>query len=325
MSIASKAVLINNLQKQFSAVMTADCMTQAMRIVSDQLEQFNVEQTSADGVDMSDFLDAYLSSLRVEGKSELTIARYDYIISRMMRDVGVPTRSITVYHLRKYLADEKSRGLSDRTMESNRQVYNAYFNWLQRECLITANPTANLGAIKYQKKLKSIYSDIDIERLKNACVKKRDKAIVCFLYATGCRISEMCGLNRDNVDLNSLECVVLGKGNKERTVFLDPVAGMTLQEYLESRVDSDPALFMGTRGRLTLDGVRHVLKALQKNTSVNHVHPHKFRRTRATRLIQHGMPIQEVAAILGHEKLDTTMGYVVMNKIDIKNSYRKFM
>lgn len=325
MSIESKAVFVNNIQSKFSSLMTADCMNKAMEIIADQLEGFSLEQTEKRSYGAEEFLEAYVNSLRVEGKSPKTIERYRYLITRMMQAINIPTRSITVYHLRKYLADEKMRGISDRTLEGNRQVYNAYFNWLQRECLIAENPAANLGAIKYQKKIKTVFSEVDIEKMKRSCSSLRDKALICFLFATGCRVSEVVGLNRSDVNLNTMECVVLGKGGKERTVFIDPVAAMVLQEYLNSRFDNKEALFAGREtDRLSAAGIRRALKRVQEMAGVEHVHPHKFRRTRATTLIRHGMPIQEVAEILGHDKLDTTMKYVVLNKVDIKNSYRKY-
>ena len=272
-----------------------------------------------------DLLDAYTAAMQIQGRSEKTIKRYRYLIGRMMREVSVPTRSITVYHLRQYLAKEKARGISDRTLESTRQVFSAYFNWLHREQLVDTNPTANLGAIKYPKKIKVTYSEIDIEKMKFCCKTLRDRAIICFLLSTGCRISEMVGLNRADVDLNNLECTVLGKGNKERTAFLDSVTGMLIRDYLAQRTDDSPALFVSRRGkRLSAQGVRAMMANLAKDSTVDHVHPHKFRRTLATSLIRHGMPIQEVAAILGHDKLDTTMQYVVLDKTDVKNSYRKY-
>jgi site-specific recombinase XerD len=230
-----------------------------------------------------------------------------------------------VYHLRRWLADEKARGISDRTLEGDRQVFSSYFGWLHREGLIASNPVGNLGAIKYQKKEKDIFSDTDIERMKFGAACVRDRAIVHFLRATGCRISEMTQLNRDDVDFANLECRVLGKGNKERTVYLDAVAAMVLQSYLKSRTDACPALFIGKGSdRLTPGGVRFMLSKLGQSSQVQHVHPHKFRRTTATNLIRHGMPIQEVAAILGHDKLDTTMQYVVLDKSIIKSSYQKY-
>ena len=325
MAIEAKVTLLKALERQLSTEITAADMEKVLSALTDQLAGFDVTQLDTQATGPDDLLDAYVAALKIQGRSEKTIDRYTYIIQRLREAVKVPTREITVYHLRSYLASEKARGISDTTLEGNRQVLSAYFNWLQRESLIKTNPTANLGTIRCAKKIKQIYSDVDMERLKYNCKSVRDRAIIAFLSSTGCRISEMTQLNRTDVNLSSLECTVLGKGSKERTVFLSPVAGMLLREYLDSRDDALPALFIG-RGseRITPHGVRAMLTKLSEESSVAHVHPHKFRRTLATNLIRHGMPIQEVAAILGHDKLDTTMEYVVLDKTDTKNSYRKY-
>ena len=324
MAIEAKATLLKALEQQLSTEITAADMAKVLSAVSDQLADYSVIY-AAHETPIDDLLDAYTTAMQIQGRSEKTIERYKYLIGRLMQDVNVPTRSITVYHLRQYLAKEKARGISDRTLEGTREVFSAYFNWLHREQLIDTNPTANLGAIKCPKKIKMTYSEIDIEKMKFCCKTLRDRAIISFLMSTGCRISEMTKLNRDDVDLANLECTVLGKGNKERTVFLDSVTGMLIRDYLNQRKDDSPALFLSKRKkRLTAGGVRAMMVRLAKASTVEHVHPHKFRRTLATSLIRHGMPIQEVAAILGHDKLDTTMQYVVLDKTDVKNSYRKY-
>lgn len=326
MSIEEKALLLNTLEEKLSTMVTAHDMSTVLAAVSDVLESYDVQHVVLAATGKDDMLQAYLSAMQIEGRSEKTIERYRYLIGKLMAAVGVQTRSITVYHLRGFLAKEKSRGLSDRTLEGFRQVYSAYFGWLWRENLIERNPAANLGAIKCAKKIKVVYTEVDLERLKCACCSKRDKAIVTFLAATGCRISEMTQLNRNDVDLNRLECTVLGKGNKERTVYLNPVAGMALSEYLDSRTDKQDALFIGKgTDRIHPGGVRAMLKRIEGKTAVDNVHPHKFRRTLATNLIRHGMPIQEVASVLGHDKLDTTMQYVVLDKSSVKNSYQKYV
>lgn len=325
MSIEAKTVLMKELEKRLSETIPAREMAQIMTVAADALVYFDVAQKETEAYKSDDLLDAYIAAMKVQGRSGKTVERYSYIIKRMMESVKVNTRGITVYHLRQYLMKEKERGISDSTLEGTRQVFSAYFNWLQREGLIDSNPTANLGTIKRQKKIKAIYSDVDIERMKFCCESVRDRAIVSFLLSTGCRISEVCGLNRTDVDVTNLECTVLGKGNKERTVYIDSVTAMLLKEYMASRTDLYPALFVG-RGtqRITPHGVRRMLVKLSEAAKVEHVHPHKFRRTLATNLIRHGMPIQEVASILGHDKLDTTMQYVVLDKSDVKNSYRKY-
>jgi len=325
MAIEAKATLLRTLEKQLSAEITAADLAKVLSAVSDLLGDYDV-QMMPDTYEADDLLDAYISALRVEGRSEKTIERYRYLIQRMMQAVRVRTRSVTVYHLRQYLASEKARGIADRTLEGTRQVFSAYFNWLYREGMIENNPTANLGAIKCQKKIKDIYTDVDLERLKFSCDSVRDRAIISFLASTGCRINEMTQLDRSDVDLVNLECTVLGKGNKERTVYLDAVTGMLIRDYLNQRTDALPALFVGKgTERIKPGGVRLMLKKLQGKARIEtNVHPHKFRRTLATNLIRHGMPIQEVAAILGHDKLDTTMQYVVLDKSEIKSAYKKF-
>ena len=325
MAIEAKATLLSGLEHQLSSAITAADMSKVLSVVADQLEDFEVVHVNRGENITDDLLDAFIAAKRISGLSEKTLHRYTYQIRRMMDAIKIPTRSITVYHLRQYLANEKMRGVKDSTLEGTRQVLNAYFNWLHRERLIDINPVANLSAIKCAKKIKIIYSEIDIERMKFAAKTLRDRAIVCFLLSKGCRISEMVQLNRDDLDMANLECKVFGKGAKERTVYFDPVTGMLLREYMSNRYDTEPALFLGKYGeRLTADGVRRMMGKLAKAANVDHVHPHKFRRTLATNLIRHGMPIQEVAAILGHDKLETTLEYVVLDRTDVKNSYKKY-
>ena len=325
MAMEAKASFLNQLEKRLSAEVTADSMTRMLSICADVLEGFQLIEQAGLVDQQDDLLDCFVSALKVEGRSQKTIDRYIYIIKRTMKAIGVPTRRVTVYHLRDYIAKEKERGISDNTLEGYREIFSAYFNWLQRESLIERNPTANLGTIKVPKKTKMIYSDVELERLRQHCHNPRDIAIMSFLGATGCRISEATALNRDSVDLQNLQCIVHGKGNKERMVFLDAVTGMQLSDYLDSRTDGSEALFVGKGGkRLQPGGVRAMLCKLAEDAGVEHVHPHKFRRTLATNLTRHGMPIQEVAQILGHEKLDTTMEYVVLDNESTKSAYKRY-
>lgn len=329
MAMESKVELLRNVEAALADKVTVSDMNQIMRILTDVLEGYDVRTITEWTEESDDCLTCYLSALSVECRSQKTIDRYKYIISRMMDFVKVPTRKVTVYHLRAYLAAEKARGISDQTLEGYREIFSAYFNWLQRETLIERNPTANLGTVKCEKKEKKTYTAIELEKLNTEVVKfelgVRDRAIINFLASTGCRISEMTGLNRDAVNLDALECIVHGKGNKERTVYLTDVAGMLIRQYLSERKDDHPALFIGkNKKRLNPGGVRVMLNKVAEAAGVEHVHPHKFRRTLATELSRHGMPIQEVAKILGHERIDTTMKYVVLNKDDIKTSYRRF-
>lgn len=215
--------------------------------------------------------------------------------------------------------------IADRTLEGYRTVFSSFFGWLYKEKLIQDNPCANLGPIKHMKKVRVPYSEVELEKLKEACQTVRDKTIIYFLLSTGCRISEICGLDRDDIDFMTLECTVLGKGNKERTVFLDDITAMMLKRYLAERKDNSPALFIGKGSeRMTPGGVRFRLKTIAERAGVQNVHPHRFRRTLATNLIDRGMPIQEVASILGHDNINTTMTYVYIKKENVKNAYRKY-
>ena len=328
MSIASRTQLTRELAQVIGHYVNADQMDEIMAAVSEQLGKFSVDleiQCSGSDSETEDLLQAFLSAKQVEGRSPKTIARYEYILKRALRQIGVPIREISVYHLRKFLADEKARGIADSTLDGIREVLSSLFGWIHKEGLIRMDPTANLGTIKVQKKVRKPYSQTDIERLKENCKTSRDKAIVCILLSTGCRISEICGLDRDSLDFVNKEVTVLGKGNKERTVFLDDVCIMCLTRYLSERKDDNPALFIGKRReRLEPGGVREMLRVLANKAGVENVHPHRFRRTLATNLIDHGMELQNVSQILGHEKLDTTMKYIYTSKGELKNQYRKY-
>ena len=328
MSIADKQVLMHDIEKSLGSSMTADDIARTMQVLSECLSMYEVQRLHEDGTDAetSELLETFLNAKRVEGRSEKTIERYEYIINRALKAVNAPIRKISVFHLRKYFSDEKTRGISDSTLDGIRQTLSSFFGWLHKEGLIVNNPTANLGAIKSAKKVRKPYSSVDLEKLKEACDCDRDKAIISLLFSTGCRISEVCQLDRDSVDFDNMEILVLGKGNKERTVFIDDITAMLLKRYMDSRNDKLDPLFIGKgKERLLPGGIRQMLNRLEERSGVPNVHPHRFRRTLATNLIDHGMPIQEVAAILGHEKLDTTMKYVYLNKANVKSSYRKHL
>ena len=325
MAFDAKISLLNMAEKKLETEITAHELGKVLSIMSEIMDGFEIREIASTEIHNEDLLNCFLSAMRVQGRSEKTLARYRYIIERMIKAVGVPTRRITVYHLRNYIAQEQARGIKDSTTEGLRQVFSSYFNWLQREALIERNPIANLGAIKCAKRKKATFSDVDIEALKNSCKTQRDRAIVTFLASTGCRVSEVTGLNRDQLDFSRRRCIVHGKGNKERVAFFDGVTAVNLQKYLAERTDDNPALFVGKRGeRLQPGGVRIMLNTLAKIAGVEHVHPHKFRRTLATELSRHGMPIQKVCAVLGHEKIDTTMRYVIQDENEIDTEYRRY-
>ena len=324
MAIDAKVSFMTQLKAQMADTLTVEQMSRLEKAGFGLLDRFDMSEIiQGDGPD--DLLESYVAAMKVGCRSQKTIDRYVYIIRRLLDFAKVPVRRISVYHIRNYLAIEKERGVGDSTLEGYRLIYSAFWNWLQRENLIDRNPTVNLGRIKVPKKKKDIYSEVDLEKLKRNCTNKRDLAIVMFLYATCCRIGEVVELNRENVIIENQKLIVHGKGDKERKVYFDAVTAEALKQYLDNRTDDCEALFANRYGKRFQDnGIRCMLKKLADRAGVKHVHPHKFRRTKATDMARHGMPIQDIQAILGHEKLDTTMQYVQMNDTDIESSYRRY-
>lgn len=326
MSTEAKNKMVASVEEALQDTLTVSMMRKVRAAIEDVLMDYTLEvrPTEGNGQD-DDMLTSFLTAKRVEGRSEKTLVRYGYIINKLAKSAGIPLGKIQIGDLRTYLTKEKDRGISDRTLKGERSVFSSFFGWLDKEDVIARNPCANLNPIKYEKKIRIPFSDTDIELMKEVCENSRDRAIIAFLLSTGARISEVCRLNRDDIDYQSLECKVMGKGKKERTVYIDNVASMLLRRYMAERKDDSAALFPGKGSeRLTDGGVRSMLKRVERISGVENVHPHRFRRTLATNLINHGMSIQEVAAILGHENINTTMQYVYIEKENVKNNYRRY-
>ena len=324
MAIEAKTSFLRLIEKKLSAIVTVDMMAKILSVVSDVMEGFDMREISIEE-ESDDMIECFLQALDVQGRSRKTIAHYRLVLEKLMSETKVTARRITVYHLRSYLAKKKEEGLKDSTLSHFREVFSSFFGWLFREGLIEKNPVVNLGCIKVAKEEKKVFTDIDMELMRRNCRRKVDKAIICFLASTGCRVAELVGLDRDAVDLDNLECVVRGKGNKERTVYMDTVTAMYIRHYLASRTDDNPALFVTrTNERFQTGGIRDLLKRLENVSGVEHVHPHKFRRTLATNMAKRGMPIQTIASILGHEKIETTMEYIVLNKENTRMQYKQF-
>ena len=326
MSIADKKLFIKEIERAVGEILTVVQSSEVMRVLAEHLDGFEIEAIAdMDGVGSLDLLQVYLEAKTVQGLSRGTIDRYERSINRALKHIGVPIRNVTVYHLRSYLMSMKERGLKESSINSERDVICAFFSWLYKEKLIDEDPTANLSPTKRPKIIRKPYSSVELEKLKEHCETNRDRAILQFLLSTGCRVSEMCSLNRTDIDFVSMSLKVHGKGNKERTVFIDEVASMMIKRYLDSRNDDSNALFVGKGSeRMTPGGIRFMLRKPGKRSGVTNVHPHRFRRTLATSLIDHGMPIQEVAVILGHDKIDTTMKYVYICSENVRNAYRKY-
>lgn len=329
MSVLDKNLFLGELRERLEQYMPAPEVARALESAGEALAAYDVTCLGEQGpdADSEGLIRLYLDAKASEGKSPKTVERYRYVLHRLREHLTVPIAKVTVYHLRSYISDEMARGISLTTLEGNRSVWCAFYGWLCKEGLLVGNPTANLAPIKRQKEVKLPYSTEDILRLQDAAAgKARDTAMLTFFLSTGCRVSEVCSVNREDVDLVKKRLVVLGKGNKERTVYIDDAAALRLQVYLASRTDDSPALFPGRASeRLTPGGIRAMLHRLGQAAGVENVHPHRFHRTLATGLIDGGMSVQEVARVLGHEKLDTTMGYVYVDERNVEHSYRRAM
>ena len=327
MTVQERKTLEDFLRKRLEDELTVrqmNTVTDALRGSCDDMDNMAM---AAQGGAPDDLLQAFLQAKRVAGLSEKTLYKYSRTMKRIFAEENVTPANVTVDHLRHWLAKEFERGISEKTLAGDRDSMSSFFGWLWREGLIARNPCGNLDSIKVPKIVRKPFDSVEIEQIKEACGKNlRDKAIVCFLLATGCRVSEVVQLNRNDIDFVAKECTVFGKGAKERTVLLDDVSAAILKKYLESRADTSVALFASRQGdRIQANGIRAMLKRLEKRSGVSNIHPHRFIRTMATSLNQHGMPVEEVAMLLGHEEIKTTMKYVVKDKAMVKHHYQQIV
>lgn len=291
-----------------------------------QKRETSLMRTDQNGMN---YLLVFLESFRQNGKSEGTIEQYRLHLSRMLSYIGKNVQEIEDDDLIDYIHKYKQiRKVSNRYLNSIRLVFNSFFRWLQRRKIILRNPVDGLDPIKYRQVVKKPLSPEELERVRCACEKERDLAIVEFLYSSAVRVSELVRLNREDICWESDDVMVLGKGNKEREVYLNARAHLHLKKYLESRTDDNPALFVSGRApheRLTKAGVEYIVAQIGKAAGVENVHPHRFRRTAATDLLRMGMPIEQVQELLGHAKIDTTRIYCTVTREQVRASHRRYM
>lgn len=280
---------------------------------------------------MSDdeLLGAFISAKRVEGCSEKTLHYYSSTITTVTKAINKPIRQVMTDDLRVYLATyQQEKGVSKVTIDNVRRIMSSFFSWLEDEDHIIKSPVRRIKKVRVSKTVKEIYTDEEIEAMRDNCNAPRDLAIIDLLASTGMRVGELVRLDRDDIDFNNRECIVLGKGDKERPVYFDARTKVHLQAYLESRTDDNPALFVtldNPHDRLRISGVESRLHNLGERLNIHRVHPHKFRRTLATRAIDKGMPIEQVQHLLGHQKIDTTLEYAMVNQNNVKASHRRFI
>ncbi len=276
-----------------------------------------------------DLIAGFISAKRLEGCSERTLAFYKNTIDKTISAICKPVRAVTTDDLRMYLSDYQSENsVSKVTIDNIRRNLSSFFAWLEDENYILKSPVRRIHRVKATTSVKETYSDEELERLRDGCTECRDLAMIDILASTGMRVGELVRLNRDDIDFNERECVVFGKGDKERIVYFDARTKIHLQNYLNDREDDNPALFVSLKApydRLEIGGVESRLKKLGEVLNIDKVHPHKFRRTMATTAIDKGMPIEQVQKLLGHEKIDTTLHYAMVKQSNVKNAHRKYI
>lgn len=276
-----------------------------------------------------DMVATFISAKRIEGCSEKTLAYYSKTISAMIETIGKTVQQITTEDLRQYLTEYQIKRKSSKvTIDNIRRILASFYSWLEDEDYIIKSPVRRIHKVKTAKLVKDTYTDETLELMRDNCDSLRDLAIIDLLASSGMRIGEMVALNRDDINFNERECVVFGKGNRERLVYFDARTKIHLQNYLDSRTDSSPALFVTLRApykRIQIGGVELRLRELGRKLSIPKVHPHKFRRTLATSAIDKGMPIEQVQQLLGHQKIDTTMHYAMVKQQNVKLAHRKFI
>lgn len=293
------------------------------------IKSFSENEAEKENISNEEYLKLFLDAKRIEGCSERTIQYYQITVSRMLQIIETPIRKITTDEIRKYLVEyQKINNCGKVTVDNIRRNISSFFSWLEEEDYILKSPMRRIHKIKTKQQVKETISDEAIEKLRDHCKCVRDLAIIDLLYSTGIRVGELVNLNRSEVDFEARECVVFGKGDKERRVYFDAKAKLHLQNYLQTRTDGNPALFVtldAPYDRLKISGVEIRLRELGRSLNLEKIHPHKFRRTMATRAIDKGMPIEQVQKILGHSQIDTTMQYAIVNQTNVKTSHQKYI
>ena len=293
---------------------------------------YNIEVTSIKDelvADTTDYAKMFIAAKRIEGCSERTLNYYETTIKTMIDKLSKKVNSIETEDLRNYLSEYQAKNnCSKVTIDNVRRILSSFFAWLEDEDYIMKSPVRRIHKVKATQTVKETYTDEELEEMRDACVEIRDLAMVDFLASTGVRVGELVNLDRVDIDMQERSCVVLGKGGKEREVYFDARTKIHLQNYLNTRTDNNSALFVSLLrpyDRLKISGVEIRLRELGKRINIKKIHPHKFRRTMATKAIDKGMPIEQVQVLLGHRKIDTTLQYAMVNQNNVRNSHKKFI
>ena len=324
-----KKQIINDIEQKMRSVLNNEQRKRLEEVLEYAFYGVEIIKTDNDEKNQIDYSDIFVSAKRVEGCSERTLNYYKTTIDNMLNSVDKKVNNIETDDLRKYLADyQLNNQCSKVTIDNVRRILSSFFAWLEDEDYIIKSPTRRIHKIKTMKTVKETYSDEELEEMRDSCDEIRDLALIDFLSSTGVRVGELVNLNIKDIDFENRSCVVLGKGSKQREVYFDGRTKIHLQNYWSTRIDNNQALFVSLLhpfNRLKISGVEIRLRELGNKININRVHPHKFRRTMATKAIDKGMPIEQVQVLLGHSKIDTTLEYAMVNQNNVRNSHKRFI
>ncbi len=326
-----KNELITEVMQLMLPVLDNAQLKQLWQAMEQALFHYNVSgnKENSEKDDSHELIDSFIAAKRIEGCSEKTLKYYKITIDAMVESVAKNIRHIQTEDLRSYFTRYQEKNHSSRvTIDNIRRILSSFFTWLEDEDYIIKSPVRRIHKVKTASSIKETYTDEELEKMRDNCAELRDLAMIDLLSSTGMRVGEMVLLNRSDVDFTERECVVFGKGDKERIVYFDARAKLHLQEYLDSRTDENPALFVTLRAphkRIMIGGVEHRLREMGKRLNIQKVHPHKFRRTLATMAIDKGMPIEQLQRLLGHQRIDTTLQYAMVKQSNVKTAHRKYI
>lgn len=328
-----KDLLLNEIMNQLKCILDTEKTVLVSEIVMNELSKYEINKLTNDYEvikrENSNLVSVFISAKRIEGCSEKTIGYYKSSIDKLLIAIPKDIHDITTNDIRCYLAKQQdSKNLSKVTIDNLRRIFSSFFSWLEDEDYITKSPVRRIHKVRTDTLVKDVLSDESMEILRDNCTEIRDIAMIDLLASTGIRVGELVKMNREDIDFQERQCIVFGKGNKEREVYFNARTKIHLKCYLEQRTDNNPALFVSLsspHSRLTISGVESRLRQLGKRANIIKVHPHKFRRTLATMAIDKGMPIEQVQKLLGHVKIDTTLHYAMVNQTNVKLAHRKFL
>ena len=326
-----KDKLINEVMQYMLPYLDNAQLKQLKQVMEHTLFNYDVSVTNVDSGDdeSKTLIDKFIAAKRIEGCSEKTLKYYQTTITAMVSDLNKNVRHILTEDLRTYLTEYQSRNQSSRvTIDNIRRIMSSFYSWLEDEDYIVKSPVRRIHKVKTASSIKETFTDEELETMRDNCEEIRDLAMIDMLASTGMRVGEMVLLNRNDIDFIERECVVFGKGDKERIVYFDARAKIHLQEYLDGRKDDNPALFVALRApyeRIQIGGIEHRLREMGKRLKICRVHPHKFRRTLATMAIDKGMPIEQLQRLLGHQRIDTTLQYAMVKQSNVKIAHKKFI